>query len=97
MLMLMNRRLNLTSVLVAVCICCEAGTGADETVTVFDSAPIDYVKDLEGPRKIDGVSVLAKGQTVETTVDLPAAPAKQRDARRIVALVHVEPVLVELG
>jgi len=69
--------------------------GADETVTVFESAPIDYDKTTEQPLDREGLTVLGFGQIVQRQVLLPARPDNQRDARRIVARVEIEPVPIE--
>lgn len=69
---------------------------ADEQFSIFDSALIAYDKEQEEPFERDGLTVLNFGQALQATVLLPPLPADQRDARRIVATVHVEPVLTEV-
>ena len=68
-----------------------------ETVTVFEAVAVDYDETWLDPFEREGVTVLWKGQIVQKTVKLPPAVANQRDARRIVAAVHVEPVLTEVA
>jgi hypothetical protein len=69
---------------------------ADEQFSIFDSTPIAHDEELEEPVERDGLTVLNFGQTVQATVTLPPLPDDQRDARRIVATVRVEPVLTEV-
>ena len=73
-------------------------TTADTTVIrVFDAAAIAFDPALEAPTPRGEHVVLDQGRTLARTVQLPAAPADQRDARRIVATVTVRPVLTEPG
>lgn len=67
---------------------------ADETVQVFDAAPIEYRPGdttLAAAARANYV-VRQNGQAIERTLDLPAAPVLQRDARRIVVHLRVRPV-----
>lgn len=78
----------------AVAMSAAAGASADDAlVTVFDAVPIEYDESLTEPIRRGGHAVRDGGQTVERTVDLPPAPADQRDARRIVATVTVAPAM----
>jgi hypothetical protein len=71
-------------------------TTADTTVVrVFDTAAIVFDEALEDPTPRGEYVVLNQGRTLARTLQLPDAPADQRDARRIVATVTVRPVLTE--
>ena len=71
-------------------------TTADTTVIrVFETAAIVFDEALEDPTPRGEHVVLNQGRTLARTVQLPAAPADQRDARRIVATVTIRPVLTE--
>jgi hypothetical protein len=72
-------------------------SAADERFSIFDAAPISHDEDLEEPVQRDGLTVMEFGQKVQATVRLPPPPADQRDARRIVATVRVEPVPIRVG
>ena len=75
-----------------------AQTTADTTIIrVFETAAIGFDEALEDPTPRGEHVVLDQGRTLARTVQLPAAPADQRDARRIVATVTVRPVLTEPG
>jgi hypothetical protein len=71
---------------------------SDTRIAVFEGVPIEWSA-TAGPAaaEIDGVERRSGGQSVVRTIDLPEAPANQRDARRVIATVEVEPVLVESG
>ena len=58
-----------------------AQAAPDEVVTIFDSARIEFDPDQDDD-----------GRTLVTSVELPALPADQRDARRITATVTVRSV-----
>jgi len=94
MLLHAMRRFNLTSWLL-LCLAAPAAA-ADETFTVFESVPIAHDEALTEPVEREGLTVLSFGQTVQATVVLPPLPTDQREARRIVATVRVEPVLTEI-
>jgi hypothetical protein len=64
-------------------------------VSVLRDVPIDWVKTAPESFERDGLTVLRRGQAVQTTVDLPPAPANLRDARRIIARLIVAPAAVE--
>jgi len=79
------------------------GAPPDETVTVFDQVAISWDqqeyeqldrKDDPG-RDVNGLRFYGAGQIVQTTVNLPAAPANQRDARRILVSLDINPVITE--
>ncbi len=73
-------------------------TTADTTIIrVFETAAIVFDESLEDPTPRGEHVVLNKGRTLARTVQLPATPTDQRDARRIVATVTVQPVLTEPG
>jgi len=81
-----------------------ASTAQDETVVVFDKASIQWTPP---PPPVNGAApeepapadrpygVLHRGQTIERRLALPAPPADLRDTRRIVAVIEVDPVVVE--
>ncbi len=68
---------------------------ADAIVRVFVSAAVEFDQDLSDPTPADGYSIRSAGQVIERTIELPTAPARQRDAQRITATVRVRPVLTE--
>ncbi len=72
-----------------------SAAAAQVTVTPFESARVELDTDLGDDTQRDNYLVRDNGQTIETTVRLPAAPENQRDAQQIVATVTVAPVLVE--
>jgi hypothetical protein len=63
-----------------------------ETITVFDRTEIHWVDGEPDLAEPDGYVIRHLGQTVQRDLDLPAAPDNQRDARRIVATITVEPI-----
>ena len=65
----------------------------DQSIIVFKDVPIEYDQTPAEGLSRNGVVVRNFGQMIEATVDLPALPLDQRDARRIVATVVVKPVL----
>lgn len=65
---------------------------APEVITIFQSAAVEYDAEWLDPFPRDDLTVLEKGQIIQKTVKLPALPANQRDARRIVANIHIQPV-----
>lgn len=67
----------------------------DQVFTIFDRAEIQWEKDLAEEITQGALVIRNGGQVIETTIDLPDAPADQRDARRLTATIEVEPVLVE--
>ncbi|MCA9289705.1 MAG: hypothetical protein KDA25_01165 [Phycisphaerales bacterium] len=66
---------------------------APESVVLFDATPVDYVETRPEESARDGDLLRKHGQIVERTVELPAAPESQREARRIMLRVKVEPVI----
>jgi hypothetical protein len=66
-----------------------------EVFAVFDEAPIAWDKTLIDNTAVGDCSVFDEGHTVQRTVELPPMPRNQREARRIVATLIVEPVLIE--
>ena len=58
-----------------------SGAAPDEVVHIFESARIEFDQDQDDDRRV-----------LETSVELPAVPADQRDARRITATVTVRSV-----
>lgn len=64
-------------------------------VRVFDGAAVRFEEDLREPVPRDDFIVSDQGRTLARTVPLPAAPADQRDAARIVATVTVRPVFAD--
>ncbi len=71
--------------------------GGTTIIRVFETAAIVFDEALEAPTPRGEHVVLDQGRTLARTVQLPAAPADQRDARRIVATVTIRPVLLEPG
>lgn len=74
-----------------------ADSTPDETLVIFDEAPLQV-----DPQLIDGSAVgpyaaFDGGRTLQTSLELPPKPADQRDARRIVATIIVEPVHMDVG
>lgn len=67
----------------------------DETIVVFDRAEVRWGPDDAPVQPKDGYIAIEHGRVIETTVQLPPAPADQRDARGIVLSIEVEPVVVE--
>ena len=68
---------------------------AQQIVPIFDEAAIAWDKTIEDGTQRDGLTIFNEGQTVETSVDLPSLPGNQRDARRIMATLVVEPAILE--
>jgi len=75
----------------------------DETVTVLDQVTIAWDqkeherldrKDDPG-REVDRLKFFSAGQIVQAQVTLPARPANQRDARRILVSLEINPVIIE--
>jgi hypothetical protein len=86
--------------LVAIAVTLAAVTGragADEVVTVFDRATIEF--DTSGldhePQPGEQLVPEEVGQALRRRVSLPAPPQGFADVQRIVAVVRVEPVAVE--
>lgn len=74
----------------------QAASSPSETViTVMSDAAIEWSKTAPDIAQRDGLTVLKNGQAVQTTVDLPPAPVNQRDARRIIAKLIIEPVAIQ--
>ncbi len=91
-------RARLTAFVVLIAACeASAQTTADTTIRVFETAAIAFDPALEAPTPRGDHVVLDRGRTLARTVALPAAPADQRDAWRIVATVTVQPVFTEPG
>jgi len=103
MLMHMMRNRLLLTVLVTMANQALAQPPADETFIVLDQVAISW--DLEeyerldrkdDPGRVEGdLQFFSAGQVVQAKVNLPAAPANQRDARRIVISLDIEPVIIE--
>lgn len=76
-----------------------AGTAPpdDDVIAVFDDVAVEFDKSMTDGRQRDEVRLYRNGQQIERTLDLPRKPANQRDARRIVATLIVEPVLLQDG
>lgn len=66
-----------------------------EDVTVFDGVALRHDQAMTEPIEENGVRYLNLHRTAEKTLTLPAAPANLRDARRIVAIVDIKPVLMQ--
>jgi hypothetical protein len=66
---------------------------ATETIVeVFADEPIHWVQERPEIEDPDGHVIRHAEQSVVRTVSLPAPPASQSDARRIVAVVEIEPI-----
>jgi len=83
---------------VAVSVVVRPAGAEDAAVTVLDKAMLHH-RGSNGPatEHRDGYVSLERGQVAETTAILPPAPESQSEVRRIVAIVEVEPVVVENG
>ena len=68
----------------------------NETVQIIKSAPLQYVADSKDSTDEQGRTFTSNGQVVELTAALPPLPENQRDARRIVCTVNVEPQVVKV-
>ncbi len=64
-------------------------------VTVFEDAAIFYNEDLTNPVPDGPLVRTDNGQALLHTLDLPDPPSNQRDARRIVLSVEVQPVITK--
>lgn len=70
---------------------------ADEVVPILEGAA--FFHDPDAPERLEtgpGLVVTEGGQSVLRTLELPAAPTNQRDARRIMIRVRVAPILREV-
>jgi hypothetical protein len=72
-----------------------ATTPSRQTITVFQDAALEWSESIPDTSQRDGLTILRQGQAVQKVIDLPPLPTNQRDARRIIAKVVVEPVPVE--
>jgi len=66
----------------------------DVIVPIFGNEAIQYDESIAEGSERGGHRIFQSGQQIEATVDLPAAPDNQRDAKRIVATLIVEPIVV---
>ncbi len=66
-----------------------------KTISVFDEVAIELDRELAESTERGAYVIRRDGRTIERTIELPAAPADQRDAMRILATLHVEPRLTE--
>jgi hypothetical protein len=79
--------------IVMVLLCPVATTLATETtVEVFADEPIHWVEERPEAVDPDGYVIRHAEQSVVRTVSLPSPPVSQSDARRIVAVVEIEPI-----
>lgn len=67
----------------------------DQIIAVFDEQLVEFDKAMADGTRRDDVRLYRNGQQIERTLRLPASPASPRDARRIVATLIVEPVVLE--
>lgn len=67
----------------------------DEVIEIFDRAAMELDRDSPEDRAEGEVTIRSGGQVIERIIDLPGRPASQREARRITAIVDVEPVIIE--
>lgn len=70
-----------------------AAAPAGETIPVFERAELHCMEDQPQWVEDDGYVIRHTTQYVTRTLDLPRIPADQRDARRIIARVRVEPIV----
>jgi hypothetical protein len=68
---------------------------AQQVVPIFDEAEIAWDKTIADGTQRHGLKMFNGGQVIEATVDLPSLPGNQRDARRIIATLIVEPAILE--
>lgn len=66
----------------------------DVIVPIFGGEVIQYDDSIAEGAQRGGHRVFKSGQQIEATVDLPAAPGNQRDAKRILATLIIEPIVV---
>ena len=66
-----------------------------EIIPVFDEAAIAWDKTLLDNTTVGEHAVFDEGHAVQRAVQLPPMPRNQREARRIIATLIVEPVLLE--
>jgi hypothetical protein len=69
----------------------------DHVVTIASRAPIERDSAIAEGEEFNGWKRYKGGQEIQATVTLPEAPANQREARRIVAKLVVEPVIRREG
>src|SRR5262245_1640610 len=74
-----------------------AAAPADSTIPVIDGASIGYDENATDGSPQGPYRVFKNGQIIEAEVELPAAPVNQRDARRIVVSVDIEPAIITEG
>lgn len=72
-----------------------APTVNEQVIPIFDDVPIEFERGLPDGTERNGHRLFKEGQVVQATIDLPKRPANQRDAQRIIATIHVEPVILE--
>src|SRR4029450_7414795 len=69
----------------------------DATIPVIENGSIGYDADAVEGAEQGSYHVFKFGTTIESDVELPPAPAAQRDARRIVVTVEIEPAIITEG
>src|SRR5688572_25864320 len=74
-----------------------ARQASDETIVVFDEAPLQFDSDLAEGSVLGKCTAFDAGRTLEAAVELPANPADQTNARRLVATIIIEPVHLGVG
>ena len=73
------------------------GATDEQTIVIFDDASISWLADGPKTQQLDGYVSHARGQVIETTVQLPDEPINQRDAKQITLIATAEPVRVTDG
>jgi hypothetical protein len=99
-MLMSTMRIPIATLLLPVLMCpATPGRAEDAEVIVFDQALVawdqTWEEDQPGTRQAEGLTIHYPGHTIERTISLPPAPANQRDARRIVAVVEVDPIISE--
>lgn len=79
-------------------LCAPSASGAiraqePHRVTVLDGVAFGWDEEAPPIVERDGLIVRQRGQVIERRLSLPTAPANQRDAVRILAVVEIEPVI----
>ena len=86
----------LLTIILAILLISPVETSADvETITIFDSAPVALDRTAPEIQQFDGYMTSKHGQIIETSAQLPKASTNHRDTKRIVAVMEMEPVIVE--
>jgi hypothetical protein len=68
---------------------------AEQSIVLFSDVPIQFDREMSVAGGGGAVVMRDGGRVAEATVQLPPAAADQRDARRVVAVIDVRPVLID--